>query len=58
MAQLTGVLALLLSENPVLPLNVDRYTSALTMAIESLQSNNNVNLSMHRHSLWLEIQKD
>jgi hypothetical protein len=40
MAQFAGVLALLLSETPVLPLNVDRYTSALTMAIEGLQSKN------------------
>jgi hypothetical protein len=40
MGQLTGVLALLLSETPVLPLNVSRYTSALMRAVNSLQSIN------------------
>ncbi|CAF4804566.1 unnamed protein product, partial [Rotaria sp. Silwood2] len=33
MAQFTGVLALILSESPVLPLNVSRYASALTDAM-------------------------
>ncbi|CAF1329620.1 unnamed protein product [Adineta ricciae] len=36
-AQFTGVLALLLSETPVLPFNVSRYTIALREAMNSLQ---------------------
>jgi hypothetical protein len=39
MAQLMGVLGLLLSENPALPLNVTRYTTALTQAMNNLQPN-------------------
>lgn len=46
MGQLTGVLALLLSETPVLPLNVSRYTAALTQAMDNLQQNNDADLSM------------
>jgi hypothetical protein len=45
MGQLTGVLALLLSENPVLPLNVIRYTTALTQAMNNLQPNDPAVLS-------------
>lgn len=40
MGQLTGVLALLLSETPVLPLNVSRYTSALKLAVDGLTLSN------------------
>ena len=39
MGQFTGVLALLLSETPVLPLNVNRYTVALTQAMNNLKPN-------------------
>ena len=46
MAQLTGVLALLLSETPVLPLNVTRYTVALTQAMNNLKPSNSADLSM------------
>jgi len=45
MGQLTGVLALLLSENPVLPLNVTRYTTALTQAMNNLELNDSTVLS-------------
>jgi len=48
MAQLMGVLGLLLSENPVLPLNVTRYTTALTQAMNNLQPNNPTVLSRKR----------
>ena len=37
MGQFMGVLALLLSETPVLPFNVTRYTLALTQALGNLR---------------------
>jgi hypothetical protein len=37
MAQFTGVLALLLSETPVLRFNVTRYAPALRQAMNNLQ---------------------
>jgi hypothetical protein len=46
MGQFTGVLALLLSETPVLPLNVTRYKSALQQAMNSLETNNSAVLGM------------
>ncbi len=46
MGQFLGVLGLLLSENPVLPLNVTRYTLALTEAIENLQTNDSTVLGI------------
>jgi len=46
MGQLIGVLALLLSETPVLPLNVSRYTSALWQAMNSLKPNDTSVLGM------------
>jgi hypothetical protein len=46
MAQFTGVLALLLSETPVLPLNVSRYTLALTEAMNNLPPIDSSLLSM------------
>jgi hypothetical protein len=48
MGQLTGVLALLLSETPILPLNVSRYTLALTQAMNNLQSNDSTVLGIKR----------
>jgi len=39
MGQFVGVLALLLSETPILPLNVTRYALALAQAINNLQPN-------------------
>ena len=46
MAQLTGVLALLLSETPVLPFNVSRYTAALTQATNNFPPIDSSLLSM------------
>jgi hypothetical protein len=46
MAQFTGALALLLSESPVLPLNVSRYTLALTEAMNNLAPINSSVLGM------------
>jgi hypothetical protein len=46
MGQLTGVLALLLSETPILPLNVTRYTTALTQAMNNLGPSDPTVLSM------------
>jgi hypothetical protein len=46
MAQLTGVLALLLSDTPVLPLNVTRYTTALTQAMNNLNPANPADLGI------------
>jgi hypothetical protein len=46
MAQFWGVLALLLSETPVLQFNVTRYTIGLTQAMNSLKPNNATVLSM------------
>ena len=40
MAQFIGVLGLLLSESPVLPLNVTRYVLALKLAIDGLKVTN------------------
>ena len=57
MAQLTGVLALLLSETPVLPLNVDRYTSALAMAIENLQPKNRVVFGMNSNYFSFKVRR-
>ena len=51
MAQFVGVLALLLSETPVLPLNVHRYTSALTLAMDNLRPNNSTVLGIHPNCL-------
>jgi hypothetical protein len=44
--QLTGVLALILSESPLLPLNVSRYTSALRQAMNNLKPANAAVLSI------------
>ncbi|UJR30817.1 hypothetical protein I4U23_018335 [Adineta vaga] len=44
-AQLTGVLALLLSETPVLPFNIIRYTTALRKAVNSLPLNDSIILN-------------
>ncbi len=57
MGQLTGVLALLLSESPVLPMNVGRYTSALRQAMGNLQPNDNSVLSM-KIMLYLAMDKE
>jgi hypothetical protein len=46
MSQLTGVLALLLSETPILPFNVTRYTTALIQAMNNLKPNDSRILSM------------
>jgi hypothetical protein len=51
MGQLTGVLALLLSETPVLPLNVSRYTSALQQAVNTLQPSDSAVLGMQNELL-------
>lgn len=40
MAQFWGVLALVLSETPVMPLNVTRYTDALLEGLNGLQPAN------------------
>lgn len=40
MAQFVGVLGLLLSETPVIPLNVTRYVPALKLAINGLKVDN------------------
>lgn len=48
MAQLTGVLGLILCETPVLPLNVSRYTFALNNIINDFQKITNVNLSKRK----------
>jgi hypothetical protein len=40
MGQFMGVLALLLSETPVLKFNVTRYTTALTQAMNNLKPTN------------------
>ncbi len=52
MGQFLGVLGLLLSENPVLPLNVTRYTTALTQGINNLQRNDPSVLSMEIFFLY------
>ena len=46
MGQLTGVLALLLSETPVLPLNVTRYKTALQQSMDGLTVDNAAVLGM------------
>jgi len=46
MGQFMGILALLLSETPVLQLNVTRYTIALRQAMSNLQPNNIAVLSI------------
>ena len=51
MAQLTGVLALILSEKPVLPLNVSRYTFALNNIIDGFSINSNINFSKNANLL-------
>ncbi len=52
MGQFLGVLGLLLSENPVLPLNVTRYTTALTQGINNLQRNDPSVLSIEIFFLY------
>ncbi|CAF2468459.1 unnamed protein product [Rotaria sp. Silwood2] len=51
MAQFTGVLALILSESSVLPLNVSRYASALTDAMNSLEIANPADLDPLRNAI-------
>jgi hypothetical protein len=43
-----GVLALLLSETPVLPFNVTRYTTGLRQAMNNLTPNNSTVLSKNK----------
>ncbi|CAF3577525.1 unnamed protein product [Rotaria sordida] len=51
MGQFTGVLALILSESPILPLNVSRYTSALTETMNSLKIVNPTDLDPLRNAI-------
>ena len=44
MGQLTGVLALILSESPVLPLNISRYALALKEIMTTLNTTNPTDL--------------
>lgn len=37
MSQLTGVLALILSESPIIPLNISRYTTVLKEMITNFR---------------------
>jgi hypothetical protein len=46
MGQFVGVLALLLSETPVLQFNVTRYTIALRQAMNNLTPNNSTVLGI------------
>ncbi len=57
MSQLTGVLALLLSETPILPLNVTRYTTALREVLNSLQTNDTTVLSIKIIIFYIVIKK-
>ena len=45
MGQFTGVLALILAESPVLPLNVSRYSIALSQIVKELKTTRNLDLS-------------
>ncbi len=49
MGQFMGVLALLLSETPVLPLNVTRYIPALKIAISNLRPINSTILGIQKN---------
>ena len=40
MGRFTGMIALMLAESPVLPLNVTRYTTALRLIISQLTQSN------------------
>ncbi|CAF1148812.1 unnamed protein product [Rotaria sp. Silwood1] len=51
MGQFTGVLALILSESPVLPLNISRYTSALIETMNSLKVTNPIDLDPLRNAI-------
>ena len=51
MGQFTGVLALILAESPVLPLNVSRYPTALSQIITDLKADGNANLNLSKNSV-------
>ncbi len=57
MGQFMGVLALLLSETPVLPLNVTRYIPALKLAIDNLQPTNATVLSIKNKCFYNQIKE-
>jgi len=57
MGQFMGVLALLLSETPILHLNVTRYIIALSQAIDSLQPTDPAVLSINIIAICITIRK-
>jgi hypothetical protein len=56
MGRFTGMIALLLSETPVLPFNISRYTTALNEAIKSFESSG-VDFGKDQHSLVVHREK-
>ena len=58
MGQFMGVLALLLSETPLLQLNVTRYISALKLAIGNLKPINSTVLGIKNNCFHNQIKKE
>ena len=56
MGQFMGVLALLLSETPLLQLNVTRYISALKLAIGNLKPINSTVLGIQNNCSYNQIK--
>ena len=46
MGRLTGVLALILAESPILPLNVTRYGTAMEEELNHLKKTSSANMSL------------
>jgi hypothetical protein len=58
MGQFLGVLGLILSETPVLPLNVTRYVPALKLAMNGLRPTNATVLGICGINIFTMKEKD